>query len=67
MCNLGGDYVAQEGLTEQDLVKIRQALEQPTLREAIFAMERVLARLGYVWAERLGNKEHYLAGKKDKT
>lgn len=59
--------MTQEGLTEQDLVEIRQAPEQPTLREAISAMEQVLARLGYVRAERLRNKEHYLAGNKDRT
>jgi len=39
---------AHEGLNEQDLVEIRQALEQPTLTEAISAMEQVLVSLGYV-------------------
>lgn len=43
--------VADQRLIEQDLVKIRQALEQPTLKEAISAMEQVLASLGYVHLE----------------
>jgi len=40
--------VTGTSLTEHDLVEIRQALEQPTLLEAISAMEKVLASLGYV-------------------
>ena len=35
-------------LTERDLVKIRTALEMPTLRQAIKAMEDALKELGYV-------------------
>lgn len=35
-------------LTEHELVKIRQALERPTLPETISAMEDVLASLGYI-------------------
>ncbi len=35
-------------LTERDLVEIRTALEQPTLRQAIKMMEDTLKKLGYV-------------------
>ena len=34
-------------MIEADLVKIRTALEKPSLVEAIEAMERVLEELGY--------------------
>lgn len=34
-------------MTEYDLVKIRGALEKPSLLEAIQAMEMVLKELGY--------------------
>lgn len=38
-------------MTEYELVKIREALEKPSLVEAIHAMELVLDELGYTKQE----------------
>ena len=55
--------MAYQGLNEHDLVEIRQALEQPTLAEAISAMvEQVLASLGYVRLARMPREERALSG-----
>jgi hypothetical protein len=35
-------------LNEYDLVRIRQALEKPSLTEAIDAVEKVITELGYL-------------------
>jgi len=52
---------AHEGLNEHDLVEIRQALEKPTLTEAISAMEQVLMSLGYVRLEANMPKEERIS------
>lgn len=43
----------KRNLVEADLVKMRTALEKPTLPEAIKAMEQVLADLGYEQVRRV--------------
>jgi hypothetical protein len=40
-------FGSEQEMTEYDLVKIREALEKPSLLEAIQAMEMVLKDLGY--------------------
>ena len=58
---------AHEGLNEHDLVEIRQALEKPTLTEAISAMEQVLVSLAYVRLEANMPKEERISSGDDKV
>jgi hypothetical protein len=42
-----GVIIRMTKLIESDLVKIRQALEKPSLAESLMAMEATLSEIGY--------------------
>jgi len=45
-------------LTEWDLVKIREALEKPSLTEAIAAVEVALSEIGYTEARQITQNDN---------
>jgi hypothetical protein len=54
-----------DGLTEEDLVEIRQALEKDSSTEALYAVEIALERLGYKRVSRVSKYDIYLSSRED--
>ena len=58
--------MAYQELNERDLVEIRQALAQPTLVEAIRAVDQTLASMGYVRLQSFISREVSSLSKENK-
>ena len=54
-----------DGLTEEDLLEIRRALEKDSPVEALYTMEMTLERLGYKRVSRVSKYDIYLSGRED--
>lgn len=54
-----------DGLSEEDLLEIKRALEKDSLLEALYTMEMTLERLGYKRMSRVSKYDIYLSNRED--